>query len=147
MNHRRDEEIPSSLASSYSTKAFKQPKSLPRSINYIFKEQHLLFILVGSTFFILQPTLSCLSLPSPNPASLDLSPPFTTESTPPPSPSTSPTTPVRSPPASANAGSGSSSSVAPASLGFTSSISYSLENDVIVIDNLFTKRKENVVHH
>ncbi|KAF3638975.1 UDP-glucuronic acid decarboxylase 1 [Capsicum chinense] len=51
-----------------SPKTLKHPRSLPRSINYILKEQRLLFILlgilIGSTFFILQPSLSGLT-PSP----------------------------------------------------------------------------------
>ncbi|KAF5750978.1 UDP-glucuronic acid decarboxylase 1-like [Tripterygium wilfordii] len=67
---RRDEELPSSQKSPYSPKAFK-PRSLPRSINYLFREQRLLFILVGvligSTFFILQPTLSRLGTADPSP--------------------------------------------------------------------------------
>ncbi|XVF55346.1 hypothetical protein PTKIN_Ptkin06aG0029900 [Pterospermum kingtungense] len=73
LNHRRDEEIPTStlLTPPYSPKSLKHPtRSLPRSINYLFKEQRLLFILVGiligSTFFILQPTLSRLSPTNPN---------------------------------------------------------------------------------
>lgn len=60
LNHRRDEES----TSPYSPKTQKHPRSLPRSIHYLFKEQRLLFILVGiligSTFFIIQPTLSRL---------------------------------------------------------------------------------------
>ncbi|GMJ03058.1 UDP-glucuronic acid decarboxylase 1 [Hibiscus trionum] len=63
-NHRRDEEIPPTQIHPYSPKSLKQHRSLPRSINYLFKEQRLLFILVGiligSTFFILQPSLSRL---------------------------------------------------------------------------------------
>lgn len=59
---RRDEEMPMSQNSSYSPKSLKYHRSFPRSINYLFREQRLLFILVGiligSTFFILQPTLS-----------------------------------------------------------------------------------------
>ncbi|KAL2502808.1 UDP-glucuronic acid decarboxylase 1 [Forsythia ovata] len=62
---RRDEEIPISQTPPYSPKALKHPKSLPRSISYLLKEQRLLFILVGiligSTFFILQPSFSHLS--------------------------------------------------------------------------------------
>ncbi|CAN1775514.1 UDP-glucuronic acid decarboxylase 1 [Linum perenne] len=54
--------MPTTQTSSYSPKTFKHPRSLPRSINYLFREQRLLFVLVGiligSTFFILQPTLS-----------------------------------------------------------------------------------------
>ncbi|GLT74122.1 hypothetical protein SLA2020_459390 [Shorea laevis] len=64
MNHRRDEELLPAQTPPYSPKTLKHPRSLPRSINYLFKEQRLLFILVGiligSTFFILQPTLSRL---------------------------------------------------------------------------------------
>ncbi|XP_022767472.1 UDP-glucuronic acid decarboxylase 1-like isoform X2 [Durio zibethinus] len=64
VNHRRDEEIPSTQTPPYSPKSLKHPRSLPRSIKYLFKEQRLLFILVGiligSTFFILQPNLSRL---------------------------------------------------------------------------------------
>ncbi|KAL4355255.1 hypothetical protein GQ457_06G007940 [Hibiscus cannabinus] len=63
-NHRRDEEIPPTQIHPYSPKSLKQHRALPRSINYLFKEQRLLFILVGiligSTFFILQPSLSRL---------------------------------------------------------------------------------------
>ncbi|XP_022869536.1 UDP-glucuronic acid decarboxylase 1-like [Olea europaea var. sylvestris] len=62
---RRDEDIPISQTSLYSPKALKHPKSLSRSISYLLKEQRLLFILVGiligSTFFILQPSLYDLS--------------------------------------------------------------------------------------
>nr|KJB16892.1 hypothetical protein B456_002G253300 [Gossypium raimondii] len=64
INHRRDEEILIPQTPPYSPKSLKHPRSLPRSINYLFKEQRLLFIfigiLIGSTFFILQPTLSRL---------------------------------------------------------------------------------------
>ncbi|KAJ7972499.1 UDP-glucuronic acid decarboxylase [Quillaja saponaria] len=64
INHRRDEEMSGGQTPPYSPKTLKHPRSLPRSINYLFKEQRLLFILVGiligSTFFILQPTLSRL---------------------------------------------------------------------------------------
>uniref|UniRef100_A0A7N0UB69 UDP-glucuronate decarboxylase n=1 Tax=Kalanchoe fedtschenkoi TaxID=63787 RepID=A0A7N0UB69_KALFE len=65
-HYRRDAEIPTSKSHPYSP---KQPKhsnrSLSKSINYILREQRLLFILVGiligSTFFLLQPILSRLS--------------------------------------------------------------------------------------
>ncbi|XP_010530427.1 PREDICTED: UDP-glucuronic acid decarboxylase 1 [Tarenaya hassleriana] len=61
---------PTSQSSPYSPKALKHPRSLPRSINYIFREQRLLFILVGiligSTFFILQPSLSRLGTAESN---------------------------------------------------------------------------------
>ncbi|KAK8662848.1 hypothetical protein V6N13_024735 [Hibiscus sabdariffa] len=65
VNHRRDEEMLIPQTPPYSPKTLKHPRSLPRSINYLFKEQRLLFIfigiLIGSTFFILQPTLSRLA--------------------------------------------------------------------------------------
>ncbi|KAK4478589.1 hypothetical protein RD792_014076 [Penstemon davidsonii] len=59
--NRRDEDIPVSQSTPpYSPKSLKHPRSLPRSLNYILKEQRLLFILVGiligSTFFIIQPS-------------------------------------------------------------------------------------------
>ncbi|KAM6569116.1 hypothetical protein CsatB_017101 [Cannabis sativa] len=71
VNHRRDEEMAATGSTSpYSPKTLKHPRSLPRSINYLFKEQRLLFILVGiligSTFFILQPTLSRIGPSDPN---------------------------------------------------------------------------------
>ncbi|OIT37736.1 udp-glucuronic acid decarboxylase 1 [Nicotiana attenuata] len=73
MNHRRDEEMSMSISKNTtppsSPKPLKHPRSLPRSINYLLKEQRLLFILVGiligSTFFILQPNLNPSS-PIPN---------------------------------------------------------------------------------
>ncbi|KAG2325796.1 hypothetical protein Bca52824_008524 [Brassica carinata] len=65
MSSKRDDDtIPMSQSSPYSPKALKHPRSLPRSLHYLFREQRLLFILVGiligSTFFILQPSLSRL---------------------------------------------------------------------------------------
>lgn len=63
--------MPFSQTSPYSPKSLKPPRSLPRSLNYIFREQRLLFILVGiligSTFFIIQPSLSILSPADPRP--------------------------------------------------------------------------------
>ncbi|OVA18252.1 NAD-dependent epimerase/dehydratase [Macleaya cordata] len=68
LNHRRDEENQTSHSSSspYSNKTLKNPsRTLPRSLSYLLKEQRLLFVLVGiliaSSFFILQPTLSKLA--------------------------------------------------------------------------------------
>ncbi|KAL3839580.1 hypothetical protein ACJIZ3_024171 [Penstemon smallii] len=59
---RRDEEMPISNSTPYSPKSLKHPS---RSLTYLLKEQRLVFILVGiligSTFFILQPSLSLLS--------------------------------------------------------------------------------------
>ncbi|MED6170390.1 UDP-glucuronic acid decarboxylase 1 [Stylosanthes scabra] len=66
LNHRL--EMPSSNNNNsnqygpYSPKLPKHNRSLPRSINYLLREQRLLFtligILIGSTFFIIQPILS-----------------------------------------------------------------------------------------
>ncbi|KAK1409829.1 hypothetical protein QVD17_36358 [Tagetes erecta] len=64
--HRRDEETPISQTPPYSPKSLKHSSSssskhLPRSINYILKEQRLLFILIGiligSTFVIFKPSV------------------------------------------------------------------------------------------
>ncbi|XP_019454922.1 PREDICTED: UDP-glucuronic acid decarboxylase 1-like [Lupinus angustifolius] len=80
LSHRRDEEMITSSSTStppYSPKAPKHNnnnnhhRTLPRSINYLLREQRLLFILlgilIGSTFFIIQPTLSRLSTTEPQP--------------------------------------------------------------------------------
>lgn len=65
-SQRRDEEAANSESSAYSPKTLKPNKSLPRSINYLFKEQRLIFIvigiLIGSSFFIIQPSLSFSSV-------------------------------------------------------------------------------------
>lgn len=69
LNHRREEEMGSGQGGTppYSPKSMKHTRSLPRSINYLLREQRLLFILVGiligSTFFIIQPTLSRIGPP------------------------------------------------------------------------------------
>ncbi|KAJ9540542.1 hypothetical protein OSB04_027048 [Centaurea solstitialis] len=70
-NQRRDEELPTTQTLPYSPKFPKHPSSssssryLPRSINYILKEQRLLFILIGiligSVFFIFKPSFSSSS--------------------------------------------------------------------------------------
>lgn len=62
LNHRRDEEVQTLAdADPYSPKAVK-PKSLPKPMHYLLKEQRWLFILVGmliaSTLFILGPNLA-----------------------------------------------------------------------------------------
>ncbi|CAL0316994.1 unnamed protein product [Lupinus luteus] len=66
----KDEEMPSSAQ--YSPKSQKHHRSLPRSINYLLREQRLLFILIGifigSIFFIIQPTLSHLGPPDTHPS-------------------------------------------------------------------------------
>ncbi|EOY07633.1 UDP-glucuronic acid decarboxylase 1 isoform 2 [Theobroma cacao] len=166
VNHRRDEEIPSNQTPPYSPKSLKQPRSLPRSINYLFKEQRLLFILVGiligSTFFILQPTLSRLG-PTEVRSSIPRS--FSTDT------NTTTTTATISHTQDAS-GSYSADSNKPfhgkvgrvpvgigrrrmrivvtGGAGFVGSHLVDKligrGDEVIVIDNFFTGRKENVVH-
>ncbi|KAH6798763.1 UDP-glucuronic acid decarboxylase 1 [Perilla frutescens var. frutescens] len=67
---RKDEEMPFSQTPPYSPKSLKHPRSLPRSLNYILKEQRLLFILIGiligSTFFVFQPSFSVMSPSDPH---------------------------------------------------------------------------------
>ncbi|KAL4560577.1 hypothetical protein LXL04_032730 [Taraxacum kok-saghyz] len=65
-HQRRDEEMqPNNQTPPYSPRSLRHPsssRSLHRSINYIFREQRFLFIIIGivigSTFFIFQPSLS-----------------------------------------------------------------------------------------
>ncbi|XP_021289032.1 UDP-glucuronic acid decarboxylase 1 [Herrania umbratica] len=167
VNHRRDEEIPSNQTPPYSPKSLKQPRSLPRSINYLFKEQRLLFILVGiligSTFFILQPTLSRLG-PTEVRSSIPRS--FSTDTT------TTTTAAASISHTQDSSGSYSTDSnkrfhgkvgrvpvgigrrrmriVVTGGAGFVGSHLVDKligrGDEVIVIDNFFTGRKENVVH-
>ncbi|KAL3753858.1 hypothetical protein ACJRO7_001150 [Eucalyptus globulus] len=157
MNVRRDEEIAAPKPSSYSPKALKHPRSLPRSIHYLLREQRLLFVLVGiligSTFFIVQPTLSRLG---PGDARASIPRLFRV----------APGLPERDQVSTATAvpklvhGYGRvPASVARRRLrivvtggaGFVGSHLVdkliARGDDVIVIDNFFTGRKENVVHH
>ncbi|KZV16976.1 UDP-glucuronic acid decarboxylase 1 [Dorcoceras hygrometricum] len=64
-SYRRDEEMQISQTPAYSPKSLKHSRSIQRSISYLLREQRLLFILVGiliaSTFFVIQPSLSRLS--------------------------------------------------------------------------------------
>ncbi|XP_059646981.1 UDP-glucuronic acid decarboxylase 1 [Cornus florida] len=156
ISHRRDEEIPTSQTSPYSPKSLKHPRSLPRSIHYLFKEQRLLFILVGiligSTFFILQPTLSRLG-PSESHSSIPRSFSVTKRD--------SVSNPFRS---SKDYGTDKVNGRVPVGIprrrmrivvtggaGFVGSHLVdkliARGDDVIVIDNFFTGRKENVMHH
>jgi UDP-glucuronate decarboxylase len=152
VNHRRDEEIPT--AQSYSPKMLKHPRSLPRSINYLFREQRLLFILVGiligSTFFIFQPTLSRLNPSDPTThSSLSSSIyPRNQDS----SSGSSGFFSKRTFPGLVPAGIGRKSLriVVTGGAGFVGSHLVdkliSRGDEVIVIDNFFTGRKENLVH-
>uniref|UniRef100_A0A3Q7IP63 UDP-glucuronate decarboxylase n=1 Tax=Solanum lycopersicum TaxID=4081 RepID=A0A3Q7IP63_SOLLC len=159
INHRRDEESTMSISQNTppsSPKTLKHPRSLPRSINYILKEQRLLFILVGiligSTFFILQPSLSLLNPSSPIPKSyhgFDSVPAGIHHTS-------TVTTPYRiagSVTGRVPVGIGRKRTrvVVTGGAGFVGShlVDKLIKrgDDVIVIDNFFTGRKENVMHH
>ncbi|KAK4345617.1 hypothetical protein RND71_035793 [Anisodus tanguticus] len=148
MNHRRDEEMSMSISQNTppsSPKTFKHPRSLPRSINYLLKEQRLLFILIGiligSTFFIL------INPSSPIPKSYDPIPSITHTST--------ITTPYKMSFVTGRVPVGIGRKrmrvVVTGGAGFVGShlVDKLIKrgDDVIVIDNFFTGRKENVMHH
>ncbi|XP_028758246.1 UDP-glucuronic acid decarboxylase 1 [Neltuma alba] len=154
LNHRRDEEMPGSQSSPYSPKTLKHHRSLPRSINYILREQRLLFILVGiligSTFFILQPTLSRLQPSEPHPSPVSFSSGFSRRDQ-------LQTASYFSYGVKGKVGrvpAGISGRrlriVVTGGAGFVGSHLVDKligrGNDVIVIDNFFTGRKENLVH-
>ncbi|KAK4377575.1 hypothetical protein RND71_003871 [Anisodus tanguticus] len=149
MNHRRDEEMSMSISQNTppsSPKTFKHPRSLPRSINYLLKEQRLLFILIGiligSTFFILS------NPSSPIPKSYDPIPSITTHTS-------TITTPYKSSFVTGRVPVGIGRKrmrvVVTGGAGFVGShlVDKLIKrgDDVIVIDNFFTGRKENVMHH
>ncbi|KAF8042449.1 hypothetical protein BT93_A0928 [Corymbia citriodora subsp. variegata] len=157
INVRRDEEVAASKPSSYSPKSLKHPRSLPRSIHYLLREQRLLFVLVGiligSSFFILQPTLSRLGpaeartlIPRSFQVSADL-------------PERDQVSTATAIPRVVHGYGRVPASVARRRLrivvtggaGFVGSHLVdkliARGDDVIVIDNFFTGRKENVVHH
>ncbi|XP_070051211.1 UDP-glucuronic acid decarboxylase 1-like isoform X1 [Nicotiana tomentosiformis] len=149
MNHRRDEEMSMSQNTTppSSPKPLKHPRSLPRSINYLLKEQRLLFILVGiligSTFFILQPNLNPSS-PIPNSSfHVSESVPLTHTST--------VTTSYKTGRVPVGIGKKRMRIVVTGGAGFVGShlVDKLIKrgDDVIVIDNFFTGRKENVMHH
>ncbi|KAL4311711.1 hypothetical protein GQ457_01G017560 [Hibiscus cannabinus] len=154
VNHRRDEEMLISQTPPYSPKTLKHPRSLPRSINYLFKEQRLLFIfigiLIGSTFFILQPTLSRLA-PSETHPSIPRS--FSKDEVISHTQDFSVSTkPLHGKPGRVPVGIGRRRMriVVTGGAGFVGSHLVDKligrGDEVIVIDNFFTGRKENVVH-
>ncbi|KAK4777197.1 hypothetical protein SAY86_005885 [Trapa natans] len=160
VNHRsRDEEMAGSHHSTppCSPKVTKHPRSLPRSIHYFFREQRLLFVLVGIligyTFFILQPSLSCigphetnthapLSIPSDLSDSSSSSNLFSVVDQP-------RYRPVGRVPA--QIGNRRKRIVVTGGAGFVGSHLVdkliARGDDVIGIDNFFTGRRGNVVHH
>ncbi|XP_061366669.1 UDP-glucuronic acid decarboxylase 1-like [Gastrolobium bilobum] len=135
LSHRRDEEMASAQSQSppYSPKAPKHP----RSINYLLRERRLLFILVGiligSSFFIIQPALT-----SPEPR------PLLSGS------ATFPSHDVVSGRVPVGINGRRLRIVVTGGAGFVGSHLVdkliARGNDVIVIDNFFTGRKENLVH-
>lgn len=147
---KRDEEMLSTDTSPYSPKALKHH----RSINYIFKQQRLLFILlgilIGSTFFIIQPNLSSFtpSTDSTLPKSVSL---FDRESLP--NRKTYPRSTMRQQSGRIPVGIGRKRLriVVTGGAGFVGSHLVdkliARGDDVIVIDNFFTGRKNNVMHH
>ncbi|KAL7095703.1 hypothetical protein ACP275_10G040700 [Erythranthe tilingii] len=149
----------------YSPKSLKHPRSLPRSITYLLREQRLLFILVGVfigfTFFLLQPSLSPATSSSSDPRPHLFS--ATRDSlTNDPDPAT--TTYANSNPVARNnprysngvgrvpvgIGTKRRRIVVTGGAGFVGSHLVdkliARGDDVIVVDNFFTGRKENVVH-
>ncbi|KAK2976580.1 hypothetical protein RJ640_024201 [Escallonia rubra] len=142
----------------YSPKTLKQQqhhhhhpiRSLHRSLNYLLREQRLLFILIGiligSTFFIIQPTLSKLG--PPEPASL-ISRSVSLSSYR--RPGSDPFFSRGSGRVPAGIGRRRSRIVVTGGAGFVGSHLVdkliARGDDVIVIDNFFTGRKENVMHH
>ncbi|KAI3523046.1 hypothetical protein L1887_01101 [Cichorium endivia] len=159
-NHRRDEEMmPTHEIPPYSPKSLKHTsaaRSISRSVNYILKEQRLLFtlvgILIGSVFFIYQPSLSNVSpidtitkneMPSLRAVSFSQNDIITHYRR----PATHGTTgriPV-------GIGRKRMRVVVTGGSGFVGShlVDKLLArgDEVIVIDNFFTGRKENVAHH
>ncbi|CAK9147218.1 unnamed protein product [Ilex paraguariensis] len=148
--------MPTTLSPPYSPKTLKHPRSLPRSLNYLLKEQRLLFILVGiligSTFFILQPSLSRLNSSDTHSSIPRLFPVTNRESL---------SNPFRG---VSSYGHGKVSGRVPVGIGrrrlrivVTGGAGFvgshlvdkliARGDDVIVIDNFFTGRKENVAHH
>ncbi|KAI3520192.1 hypothetical protein L1887_09462 [Cichorium endivia] len=158
-NQRRDEEMPSSQTPPYSPKSFKHPSSsryIPRSINYILKEQRLLFILIGivigSAFVIFKPSFATISITDTRsenqitsmPRSIEISHQDTTSHY---------SRPVNHGVGRVPVGIGKKRRrvVVTGGSGFVGSHLVdkliARGDDVIVIDNFFTGRKENVMHH
>ncbi|KAL4591928.1 hypothetical protein LXL04_004903 [Taraxacum kok-saghyz] len=149
-NFRRDEEMSTHEIPPYSPKSLKHTsaaRSLSRSVNYILKEQRLHFtlvgILIGSVFFIYKPSLSTISTIDtitrkeiPSMRVVSFSQPTTYGAT------------GRIPVGIARK---RMRVVVTGGSGFVGSHLVdklmARGDDVIVIDNFFTGRKENVVHH
>lgn len=154
LSHKRnDDEIPISHNSPYSTKPLnKQSRSLPRSLTYLLKEQRLLFVFVGiliaSSFFIIQPILPKLSSTSSSAALVGSASigshyyrrPFSNNGV-----------VARTNRVPVGIGAKRLRIVVTGGAGFVGShlVDKLLGrgDSVIVVDNFFTGRKENVMHH
>lgn len=150
-NQRRDEEMPNNQPQPYSPKSYKQQTSLSRRpLNYLFNEQRFLFIIIGimigSIIFIFQPSLSATTyhmhshiMPS-MPRSISIS---HREKTIIHCPSTTPVP--------AGITRRRMRTLVTGGAGFVGShlvdVLMARGDEVIVIDNFFTGRKENVAHH
>ncbi|XP_076897976.1 UDP-glucuronic acid decarboxylase 1-like [Bidens hawaiensis] len=153
-NQRRDEEMPNNQPQPYSPKSYKQQTSLSRRpLNYLFNEQRFLFIIIGimigSIIFIFQPSLSAITattyhmhshiMPS-MPRSISIS---HRERTIIHRPSTTPVP--------AGITRKRMRTLVTGGAGFVGShlvdVLMARGDEVIVIDNFFTGRKENVAHH
>ncbi|KAL8193320.1 hypothetical protein R6Q57_026901, partial [Mikania cordata] len=154
-NQRRDEETPASETLPYSPKSLKHPSSsryLSRSMNYILKEQRLLFILIGmligSTFVIFKPSISTISI-AENSSDNDITSIAISNR--------ESITHFHRPVSQAvgripvSIGGKRRRVVVTGGSGFVGSHLVdkliARGDDVIVIDNFFTGRKENVMHH
>ncbi|KAD7479786.1 hypothetical protein E3N88_02922 [Mikania micrantha] len=154
-NQRRDEETPASETLPYSPKSLKHTSSsryLSRSMNYILKEQRLLFILIGmligSTFVIFKPSISTISIAENSSdhdiTSIAISNRESITHFPRPVNQAVGRIPV-------SIGGKRRRVVVTGGSGFVGSHLVdkliARGDDVIVIDNFFTGRKENVMHH
>ncbi|XP_019436844.1 PREDICTED: UDP-glucuronic acid decarboxylase 1-like [Lupinus angustifolius] len=146
LSHRRDEEA--STATPPPSPPYSPKPSKPnRSFNYLLREQRLLFtivgIIIGSTFFIIQPSLSRLSTSEPQPYIHSRSNAFGLRR----NDGALHGVPRRVP---VGIGSRRLRIVVTGGAGFVGSHLVDKligrGNDVIVIDNFFTGRKENLIH-
>ncbi|KAJ0465250.1 putative UDP-glucuronate decarboxylase [Helianthus annuus] len=159
LHQRRDEETPTPTTETppYSPKSLKHSSSnshrhLPRSINYILKEQRLLFILIGiligSTFVLLKPSISPISTITTLTTTDEITSLYNTPITIPGRESVTRQAVGRVP---VSIGRKRRRVVVTGGSGFVGSHLVdkliARGDDVIVIDNFFTGRKENVMHH
>uniref|UniRef100_A0A0C9S4G0 UDP-glucuronate decarboxylase n=1 Tax=Wollemia nobilis TaxID=56998 RepID=A0A0C9S4G0_9CONI len=152
LNHRRDEEVQIAAdADPYSPKPQK-PKSITRSMNYLLKEQRLLFVLVGmliaTTVFMLQPNLAKHDITRKVVPSVEK---FVSNENAPEKSGIHAKETVTPPKIFGGVRRQPLRIVVTGGAGFVGShlVDRLMErgDSVIVIDNFFTGRKENVMHH